>query len=420
MGSLEEAAGLALTKAIQEGQAHIFDLLIDVKDINLEIMDPESGLNCLGMAATAGNLEVTHILLKKEGTSLNLEAALLQAVEAGHEAVMELLLSHGADLSVRNDRGQSLLHLAASRGHCDILQRLLEAGDEQLSVTEADSEGLTPLTSAILSDQAEAARLLLTHSGPEILEAVDTSGRSALDIAIYQGSTVIVELLLDSGANMERVDRRGIKPLDRVIGHGNSSIVSVFLRKGAKLGSATWAMASGKPDIQLILLNKLMEDGNTLYRQNKLSDAAHRYKYALKRLGSIKSSDWSVSGMPASDWPGEMETNLLLNLSRVERRLGRCETAVSLASRVLDMRPSCAAALVTRAKAARSLGLAREAFMDFNMALELMPGNRELRRVILRMKEGLRNTEMSSSFMSCSNESIRFIDDGSAVDMMEP
>ena len=134
-----------------------------------------------------------------------------------------------------------------------------------------------------------------------------------------------------------------------MIGHGNSSIVSVFLRKGAKLGSATWAMASGKPDIQLILLNKLMEDGNTLYRsdnvkmficqsckysrQNKFSDAAHRYKYALKRLGAIQTSDWSESGVPASDWPAEMETNLLLNLSRVERRLGRFETAVSLASR---------------------------------------------------------------------------------------
>jgi len=418
-GPLEDAAGLALTKAIQEDQNHIFDLLIDVKDINLGIVDPESGLNSLGAAAKAGSLKSAQILLKKEETNLNLEAALLQAVEAGQEAVLELLLSHGADLGVRNDRGHSLLHLAATRGHCAILRRLLEAGADLLSVTEADSEGLTPLTSSIIGDQAEAAALLIAYSGPGILEAVDSSGRSAMDIAIYQGSTAMVELLLDSGANMERMDKRGIKPLDRVIGHGNSSIVSVFLRKGAKLGSATWAMASGKPDIQLILLNKLMEDGNTLYRQNKLSDAAHRYKYALKRLGSIKSSDWSVSGMPASDWPVEMETNLLLNLSRVERRLDRFETAVSLASRVLDMRPSCAAALVTRAKAARSLGLAREAFIDFNLALELMPGNRELRRVILRMKEGFKNTEMSSSFMSCSNESIRFIDDGSAVDMME-
>ena len=28
----------------------------------------------------------------------------------------------------------------------------------------------------------------------------------------------MVELLLDSGANMEQTDSRGIKPLDRVIG----------------------------------------------------------------------------------------------------------------------------------------------------------------------------------------------------------
>ena len=73
-------------------------------------------------------------------------------------------------------------------------------------------------------------------------------------------------------------------------------------------------------------------------------------------------------------------------------------------------------ALCTRAKAARSLGLYREAFEDFNTALELMPGNAQLRRVILKMKEGFRS-EMSSSFMSfCSSESIKFIDDCS-VDM---
>ena len=62
-----------------------------------------------------------------------------------------------------------------------------------------------------------------------------------------------------------------------MIGHGNSSIVSVFLRKGAKLGSATWAMASGKPDIQLILLNKLMEDGNTLYRSDHKGERARHH-----------------------------------------------------------------------------------------------------------------------------------------------
>jgi hypothetical protein len=31
-------------------------------------------------------------------------------------------------------------------------------------------------------------------------------------------------------------------------------------------GHTTWAVASGKPDIMLLLLNKLMEDGNILYK----------------------------------------------------------------------------------------------------------------------------------------------------------
>ena len=31
-------------------------------------------------------------------------------------------------------------------------------------------------------------------------------------------------------------------------------------------GPATWAMAAGKPDIMILLLNKLMEDGNVLYK----------------------------------------------------------------------------------------------------------------------------------------------------------
>ena len=83
---------------------------------------------------------------------------------------------------------------------------------------------------SLLIGQAEAAAVLLGHCGPGILEAVDSSGRSALDIAIYQGSPGMVELLLDSGANMERVDERGTRPLDRVIGFGNAAIVTMFLR----------------------------------------------------------------------------------------------------------------------------------------------------------------------------------------------
>ena len=48
---------------------------------------------------------------------------------------------------------------------------------------------------------------------------------------------------------IEHIDINGMRPLDRAIGSKNAQVVQVFLKKGAKLGPATWAMASGKPEI---------------------------------------------------------------------------------------------------------------------------------------------------------------------------
>ena len=41
-------------------------------------------------------------------------------------------------------------------------------------------------------------------------------------------------------------------------------------------GPATWAMAAGKSDIMILLLNKLMEDGNILYKVVK-----QQYKHTV-------------------------------------------------------------------------------------------------------------------------------------------
>ena len=75
-----------------------------------------------------------------------------------------------------------------------------------------------------------------------------------------------VQYLIDKGAVIEHIDNNGMRPLDRAIGCRNTAVVICFLRKGAKLGPATLAMAAGKPDIMILLLNKLMEDGNILYK----------------------------------------------------------------------------------------------------------------------------------------------------------
>ena len=75
----------------------------------------------------------------------------------------------------------------------------------------------------------------------------------------------------------------------------------------------------------LILLNKLLEDGNTLFRKGRLTDAAYRYEYALRRLPRLRPDGVAQATMQAvasEDIFAQLKTHLLLNLSRTQRKLG--------------------------------------------------------------------------------------------------
>ena len=93
---------------------------------------------------------------------------------------------------------------------------------------------------------------------------------------------------------------------------------------------------------RLILLNKLLEDGNTLYRKNRFEEAAHRYQYAIKRC-------------PADDKETfeQLKVHLYLNLSRCKRKQSLYSEAVDLASEVLRFRPNSLEAMHARARAYR-------------------------------------------------------------------
>lgn len=133
--------------------------------------------------------------------------------------------------------------------------------------------------------------------------------------------------MLEKGAAVEHVDIHGMRPLDRAIGCRNVLVVQCFLRRGAKLGPATWAMAAGKPDVLLILLNKLLEDGNVLYRKGRLKEASHRYAYALRKfpeppeqIHNRKLQEHSQLLLHLQTF-AQLRLNFLLNLSRCKRKM---------------------------------------------------------------------------------------------------
>lgn len=69
------------------------------------------------------------------------------------------------------------------------------------------------------------------------------------------------------------------------------------------------------PITRLLLLNKLLEDGNILYRKNRLQEAAHRYQYALRKIPATAAFAEHAGTFL------QLRVNFLLNHSRCKRKM---------------------------------------------------------------------------------------------------
>ncbi|XP_017100391.2 protein TANC2 isoform X3 [Drosophila bipectinata] len=370
--SQDVTRAVALQQALigSAAQAHckILEDLLDLNesefDLDVNGMEPSSGELALTAAARHGCVDVVGILLSR-GAQIDARnrqgySALWLAVKEGHWSVVEQLLQRGALLD--EPLGQSRktpLMIAAEEGHLELVELLIARG----AYLEAqDHEGFTALSWACLRGHLSATKTLIENGCNRHHE--DHNGRTALDLAAYQGAAGLVLYLLEQGGNLEHIDVHGMRPLDRAIACRNIQAVQVFLRKGAKLGPTTWSMAMGKPEILVVLLNKLLEDGNVLYRKNRFQEAAHRYQYALRKISGLEQL------LERNAVFAQLRTNLLLNLSRCKRKLNELDASIDLATQAIAQKPHSYEGYYARAKARMELGALNEALVDANDAMQ--------------------------------------------------
>ena len=159
----------------------------------------------------------------------NGESPLTLAAQEGHEAIVEVLVTNGADVNKldRNGRGAlhlathlndeqtvdillksnadpckldeyhstTPLHIACERGFHRIAERLLEAG---ANVNDCGA-GLPPLIFAITNRHQQCLEVLLKHKAD--VNVTDSRGNTALHIAVSNSDATSVNLLLDYGAD---------------------------------------------------------------------------------------------------------------------------------------------------------------------------------------------------------------------------
>nr|XP_046179081.1 protein TANC1-like isoform X2 [Oncorhynchus gorbuscha] len=378
-----QALQQALTAACSMGHTHVAKSLLELKedDLAVQIDAPDTlwGETALSAAAGRGRTETCVFLLERgagaEQPNRRGVVPLFSCIRHGHHQVAELFLQRGVDINIIDKQGRSLLMVAASEGHLSTADFLLTKG---ASLASVDKEGQTALSWACLKGQKGVVQHLV-EMGAEI-DHPDRNGRTPLDLAAFNGDAEMVQYLVEKGAVVEHVDHSGVRPLERAVGCRNAAVVVTLLKKGAKLGHATWAMATSKPDVLLILLQKLMEEGNLLYKKGRMKEAAQRYQYALRKFPRDGFGD-DLKGLK------ELRVSLYLNMSRCRRKTNDFGIAEEFATKALELKPKSYEAFYTRARAKRSSRQYAGALADLSEASRLCPTNREIHRLLTRVED---------------------------------
>ena len=158
------------------------------------------------------------------------------AVCSGNLQQVQELIRSGTDVNARCSLGDNtLLNLAVSRGHKDIVLALLAAGAD---VKAKDSCGQTVLHTACdftapLGEQGRSALkdivLALLAAGADV-HAKNMHGYTALHVACARKLEEVIQALIDGGS---RVDEVSVYRSPLVLARGNGAISLSLLRAGA-------------------------------------------------------------------------------------------------------------------------------------------------------------------------------------------
>lgn len=275
----------ALSIATRLGNLTLVRILISKgADVNWLIFNDEETESLLSLAAGTGSIKLTECIL--DAGSEEMGPAVFSATVRGEMEIIQILLDAGADINYPSHKGLTALTGAIIRKNAKLADFLLGEGanvnglashlrtdrchnDDCLCGTEVwDFPPITPLQAASLRDMTEFAKILLEagadvntpfcqHRGlswrSDYLSNLDGGddedndchgdreyNGTALQLAVYRLNWKLVEILLESGANVNAAASGfcGRTALQAAVEKGDNYLVNFLLDAGANVNAA--------------------------------------------------------------------------------------------------------------------------------------------------------------------------------------
>ncbi len=209
-----------------------------VRSLGFEVSGPSL------LEAVAGNNAGAIDLFVKAGLPLDAvddkgKTVLMVAAEKGHRDLLVHLGRSDAALLDRQDlAGNTALMTAARQGRDEIVSALVDLGASTELAAPTGQGAFTALHAAVSAPDFGDAHLrvmraLLDHGAK--VNARDANGRTALLLAAAQGREQAVSLLLERGADPAATDQAGEFPLLAASCRGYTAVARRLLDKGADI-----------------------------------------------------------------------------------------------------------------------------------------------------------------------------------------
>ncbi|GBG27246.1 Ankyrin repeat domain-containing protein 1 [Hondaea fermentalgiana] len=237
-----------LFDAAYENQVIAFEQILGGNNLNVDTLEPgvAYGDSCLVIASQRGYTKIAEICLRYGAANDPHpdygQTALQAAVSHGQMVCAKLLLETAApskmDTVIVNEtdqKGSAPIHLACHLKDRNLIQLLLKHGAD---MTIVDKKGRTVLHCAILTRTAaqkgraqetvQCLRMLLDQGADEFVNVQDDAGNTALHFAVQTGNAEIVRVLLESAGNPLITNADGFQPYHVAISRNATACLTLL------------------------------------------------------------------------------------------------------------------------------------------------------------------------------------------------